>query len=219
MKVNVVAIDDHEVALIGLRQMLGSSEGCELVGAHHTLDEALALIRDPAAPSVDVVLLDLRLGDSSDPYFNATQLQEAGVRVLAYSSLESPYLVRRALQAGVAGVIEKTACVEDLLAAIRLAAQGHTYATADWAGIIDADPLINSVELSARQREVLELYAMGESAKRVATLTGLSPETVQDYLGRIRTKYALAGRPANTKIDLLIRAQEDGFLPGPLERA
>ena len=109
MKVNVVAIDDHEVALIGLRQMLGASEKCALVAGHHTLAESLALIRDPSAPSVDVVLLDLRLGDGSDPYFNATRLQETGVAVLAYSSLESPYLVRRALQAGVVGIIEKTA--------------------------------------------------------------------------------------------------------------
>jgi DNA-binding NarL/FixJ family response regulator len=118
----------------------------------------------------------------------------------------------------VAGVVEKSATAEELVTAISQAAQGRTYATPDWAGIIDSDPLINSVNLSQRQREVLELYAMGESAKRVASLTGLSPDTVQDYLGRIRTKYALAGRPANTKVELLFRAQEDGFLPGPLER-
>ena len=218
MKVNVVAIDDHEVALIGLAHMLGASVRCELVGAYHSISEVLAHIQEGDRPHVDVVLLDLRLTDGSDPYLNATMLQEAGVTVLVYSSLESPFLVRRALQAGVAGVVEKSATAEELVTAISQAAQGRTYATPDWAGIIDSDPLINSVNLSQRQREVLELYAMGESAKRVASLTGLSPDIVQDYLGRIRTKYALAGRPANTKVELLFRAQEDGFLPGPLER-
>lgn len=218
MKVNVVAIDDHEVALIGLAHMLEASTRCELVGAYNTVSEALTHIQDQGRSPVDVVLLDLRLADGGDPYINATALHEAGVTVLIYSSLESPFLVRRALQAGVAGVVEKSAMAGDLVPAIRQAAQGRTYATPDWAGIIDSDPLINSVNLSQRQREVLELYAMGESAKRVARLTGLSPDTVQDYLGRIRTKYALAGRPANTKVELLFRAQEDGFLPGPLER-
>ncbi|MDN6258870.1 MAG: helix-turn-helix transcriptional regulator, partial [Corynebacterium sp.] len=63
--------------------------------------------------------------------------------------------------------------------------------------------------------EVLELYASGEPAKRVARLPGISQETVNDYLGRIRVKYQNAGRPAPTKTDLFRRAQEDGYLPGP----
>lgn len=217
MDIKVVAVDDHEVALIGLEQMLSTSPRCSLVGAYHSIHEAMERLTDDSLPEVDVALLDLRLTDGSDPFLNATNLQEAGAKVLVYSSLESPFLVRRALRAGVAGVVEKSVAGEDLIAAIEQVAAGRTYATADWAGIIDSDPFIHAVDLSERQREVLELYAMGESARRVAMLTGLSAETVQDYLGRIRTKYALAGRPAPTKIDLYRRAQEDGFIPGPLE--
>ena len=56
---------------------------------------------------------------------------------------------------------------------------------------------------------------MGEPAKRVASLTGLSVETVNDYLSRIRTKYAQAGRPTFSKVDLVLRALEDGLIPGP----
>lgn len=218
MNANVVAIDDHEVALAGLHHMLQFAQDCTLVGAYHTVREALAHLHDPALPRPDAVLLDLRLHDGSDPFINATVLQEAGLPVLIYSSLESPYLVRRALHAGVVGVVEKSARAEDIIAAIHLAARGRVYVTAEWAGIIDSDPLIDTVDLSDRQREVLELYAMGESAKRVASILELSPETVQDYLGRIRTKYALAGRPANSKVELFRRAQEDGFLPGPVDR-
>ncbi|RNE48415.1 response regulator transcription factor [Corynebacterium alimapuense] len=217
MKLNVVAIDDHEIALLGLGQLLAAAEEIDLVGTYNTVGEVLSFIKGPAKPTVDVVLLDLRLADASDPFVNATQLQEAGVRVLVYSSLESPFLIRRALHAGVAGLVEKSSRCEDLVTAIQMAAQGQIYATADWAGIIDSDPVLHAVNLSQRQREVLELYAMGESAKRVARLTGLSTDTVQDYLGRIRSKYALAGRPANTKVDLFRRAQEDGFIPGPRE--
>lgn len=102
---NVVAIDDHEVALIGLTNMLGASSRCELVGAYHAIGEVLAHIHDTDRPRVDVVLLDLRPADGSDPYLNATMLQEAGATVLVYSSLESPFLVRRALQAGAAGAV------------------------------------------------------------------------------------------------------------------
>lgn len=217
MTIKVLAIDDHQVTLLGVRSILATAEGFEFVGGHYTLAEALKQINDPTQPEVDVVLLDLRLGPDTDPYENVKELVEAGVEVLIYSSLESPFFVRRAMSAGVAGILEKSVEPAILLRALEVVSRGGTYATAEWAGIIDADPLFNAVELSPRQREVLELYAMGESAKRVATITGLAQETVQDYLGRIRVKYSLAGRPAVSKVELYQRAQEDGFLPGPLE--
>lgn len=215
MTIRVVAIDDHAAALAGVDHVLGGTPDCEVVALVYTVEEALDRIGRVIPTDIDVVLLDLRLTGGSDPFTNAQLLLSAGVHVLIYSSLESPFLVRRALKAGVSGVVDKSAHTETLVAAIREAAAGRTVANASWAEIIDSDPLINAVELSERQREVLELYAIGESAKRVASLTGLSAETVQDYLGRIRTKYALAGRPAQTKVDLYRRAQEDGFLPGP----
>ena len=65
---------------------------------------------------------------------------------------------------------------------------------------------------------MLGLYASGESAARVASLTNLSTDTVNDYLGRIRQKYAEVGRPASTKTDLYRRALEDGWLPFPRRR-
>ena len=83
------------------------------------------------------------------------------------------------------------------------------------AAAIDGDPDLGDVGLSPRQLEVLELYASGEKLDRVARLTGLAPQTVNDYLQRIRQKYAEAGRPAPTKTDLYKRAVEDGLLPIP----
>lgn len=214
MTYSVAAVDDHQVALLGVKSLLDSVEECELVATFASVDE---LLGTADRPDIDVVLLDLRLADGSDPYFNASALKDAGYEVLIYSSLESPYLLRRALKAGVNGVVAKSAPPEELGTAVVTAAQGQAYATAEWAGVIDSDDEFAEVHLSERQREVLELYAMGESARRVAQLTGLSAETVQDYLARIRTKYAVAGRPAPAKIDLFRRAQEDGYVPGPWE--
>jgi DNA-binding CsgD family transcriptional regulator len=69
--------------------------------------------------------------------------------------------------------------------------------------------------LSGRERRVLALFADGMKAQLVASTLGLSESTVDDYLRRIRAKYAKVGRPANTKIDLYKRALEDGILPYP----
>ena len=62
---------------------------------------------------------------------------------------------------------------------------------------------------------MLALYASGEKSVSVAARAGLSSNTVSEYIRRIRTKYAIAGRPAYTKIDLYKRAVEDGILPSP----
>lgn len=217
MSINVVSVDDHQVALFGIERILSHAPDIDLVGAYLTVPEVLARMNDSEQPAVDVILLDLRLGADSDPMDNTIALTEAGGKVLAYSSLDSPYLMRRAMVGGVAGMVEKTAEPDVLLEAIRVVAAGQTFATSEWAGLIDSDPLVDAVDLSPRQREVIELYAMGVSAREVGLQTGLSPETVQDYLSRVRVKYSLAGRPAVTKVDLYRRAQEDGFLPGPHE--
>lgn len=211
MNVTVAAIEDHEATALGITHAVSNSADLEFQAVFPTVTD----YERSGWPYADVVLLDLRLGDDSDPFANAHRLISRGAHVLIYSSLESPYLIRRALQAGVHGVIEKSRPIAELTEAVRTVAAGEVYATADWAAAIDADGDFPHTKLSARQRDVLELYASGESAKRVARLLDLSPETVQDYLERIRTKYAVSGRPANTKIELFRRAQEDGLLPGP----
>ena len=71
------------------------------------------------------------------------------------------------------------------------------------------------VQLPARQQQVLALYASGEKASTVARRMNLSVDTVNDYITRIRRKYAEIGRPAPTKMDLYKRALEDGWLPVP----
>lgn len=227
----IAAVDDHELSLRGFASVIGSADDLELVGMFPTVDALLAELgtapgaelgtapgADPEhSPALDLVVLDLRLGDDSDPAANVLKLQQLTGNILILSSLESPFLVRRALQAGVLGMMPKSESSENLLAAIREAAAGRPVLTTEWAAVIDSDPNLSEVDLSPRQQEVLELYASGEPAKRVARMTGLAQDTVNDYLGRIRVKYKAAGRTAQTKTDLLFRAQEDGYLPGPTD--
>jgi DNA-binding CsgD family transcriptional regulator len=96
------------------------------------------------------------------------------------------------------------------------AGSGETIATTDWAAALDADSELADAKLSAREREILALYASGEKAQSVAYRTGLSRDTVANYISRIRVKYANVGRPAHTKVDLHRRAIEDGLMPDGL---
>lgn len=214
-------IEDHESVAIGLAAMLGPHSDLKLVATAGTVAELLA---DPACrgadggPELDLVVLDLRLSDGSSPEDNVRTLRDNGIEVLVFTGAENAFLVRSAARAGVLGVVRKSEDVPTVVAAVRRAASGEQVVTTDWAAAIDGDPQLSSVGLSPRQEEVLTLYASGEKASRVARLTGLSEQTVNDYLGRIRQKYADAGRPAPTKTDLYKRAVEDGWLPVPEHR-
>ncbi|MEU4838185.1 DNA-binding response regulator [Nocardia testacea] len=213
-------VEDHESVAIGLGAMLGPHPDLRLVATATTVDGLLA---DPScrlgdAWALDLVLLDLRLADDSVPEDNVRALRAVGVEVLVFTGAENPYLVRSAARAGVLGVLRKSEDAAAVVAAVRRAASGEQVVTTDWAAAIDGDPQLSGVGLSPRQEEVLMLYAAGEKAARVARLTGLSEQTVNDYLGRIRQKYADAGRPAPTKTDLYKRAVEDGWLPVPERR-
>lgn len=203
-------VEDHASVVLGVRAMLAETDDLQLVATAGTVPELLA-----QHEALDLTLLDLRLGDGSAPKANVDLLHAAGSGVLIYTGGENPYLVRAAARAGVLGVIRKSESLTVVVEAIRSAAGGRQVVTTDWAAAIDADPNLSEVGLSPRQREVLALYASGEKAARVARLTGLSEQTVHDYLGRIRQKYAEAGRPAPTKTDLYKRAVEDGWLPVP----
>ncbi|QSE87958.1 response regulator transcription factor (plasmid) [Rhodococcus pseudokoreensis] len=165
--------------------------------------------------ALDLVILDLRLADGSSPKANVEELRAAGLETLVFTGAENPYLLRLAARAGVLGVVRKSEANDTVVAAILAAADGRQVVTTEWAAAIDGDPGLSEVGLSPRQRDVLALYASGEKATRVARLTGLTPHTVNDYLARIRAKYAEAGRPAATKTDLYKRAVEDGWLPVP----
>jgi len=209
--IRIGLIEDHEVVGVGLRGLISAVPGWDLVVVARSVRD-LDLGRPGAR--LDLVLLDLRLDDGSSPGDNVTALQAAGIPTLAYTAGEDPALLRAAARAGVLGVVRKSDGVSVLIASIRRALRGEAVATTEWAAALDADAAIADAQLSPRERQVLALYASGETAHGIAEAMGLSRDTIVNYVGRIRTKYALAGRPASTKVDLHVRAREDGLLRG-----
>lgn len=202
----VGVVDDHEATVLGVEAILATTDDLEAVGHAPTVADLLA-----KGGTFDVVVLDLRLADDSAQQDNVDALTAAGARVLAFTSGEDPALVRAAARAGVCGMVRKSEPPEALLEALRQTVRGEVAASTDWAAAIDADR-DSAPRLTAREVEVLALYASGEKADRVARLLGISRDTVLDHVRRIRVKYAEADRPAPTKVDLYRRAVEDGVL-------
>ena len=206
----VALVDDHEIVAVAVRSCVADMDDVEFVGSAGTVPELLGTY-----PELDVVVLDLRLADGSSPVNNVQRLREAGSRVLAFTSGENPFLVRAVARTEVAGIIRKSEPVGVLQEAIRRAADDEPVVSSDWAAALDADPALRDAALSQQEQRVLALFASGVKAQAVAFRLGISVGTVDDYVRRIRAKYARVHRPAHTKVDLYKRALEDGFLPMP----
>ncbi len=206
----IALVDDHEIVSVALAGVIAQLPGLEFVGVAPTVDELLRTTED-----LDVVVLDLRLADGSSPINNVERLDALGLNVLAYTSGENPYLVRMVSQTPVLGVIRKSEPVAVLIDALERAAEGQPVVSTDWAAALDSDPALKEAHLSPQEQNVLALFAGGNKAQAVANSAGIALGTVDDYVRRIRAKYAKIGRHAHTKVDLYKRAVEDGFLPPP----
>lgn len=207
MRQRVGFVDDHPAMRLGLAALLSKTPDLQLVA---TSDSVRGLLQ--RAADLDVVPLDLILADGSTPAENIRALRSAGYPVLVLTSGERPQLVREAGRSGVAGMVRKSEPADVILTQIRAVLRGEVAATPDWAAALDSDTRFVSARLTAREAEILELYASGETAERVAGELFISRETVVDALKSIRAKYADAARPVRNKVVLFRRAVEDGIL-------
>lgn len=204
-RIRVGAIDDHPAVLKGVIAELGELPQAQVCVHARTVEELLQ-----AAVEVDVVLLDVQLGDGTDVAENVARLAATGAAVLLFTQEHRPAPIARALRSGAAGIVGKHEPMNVLVEAITAVAAGEPLLNPEWAAIVEGDP-----ELAPREAEAVRLYAAGLPLKSVARRMSLSQETVKEYLLRARRKYAAAGRPAQTKTDLYRRAVEDGYLDAP----
>jgi len=206
----VAIVDDHEIVSLSIGALLAEEPDLEFAGAWPS---AVELVRDGAV--ADLVVMDLNLRDGSLPSENVDRIRETGAVVVVLTSGENPFLIRDVSHAGVLGILRKSAPAEEILAAVRAAAAGVPAVTTEWAAAIDSDPEFSAAPLTAREREVLGLYASGLGAKAVASRLYISENTVDDHIRRIRSLYEGMRRPARTKVELYQRGIEDGFIPPP----
>jgi DNA-binding NarL/FixJ family response regulator len=208
--INVAAVDDHPIVLDAVTGWVMAAEsGIRVVGTAATVD---ALLAGPGR-SAHVVLLDLDLGDGTTVQRNVAAILTAGPAVLVLAASDKPVSVRAAMRAGALGYVLKNEETAQVRAAIKAVAAGEGWISPRLAYIFATDDAPDRPELSPQEGRALRLYATGMPMKSVARRMAISEETAKQYVGRVREKYARAGRAAPTKLDLYYRAVEDGHLP------
>lgn len=211
----VALIDDHESVRLGLEAACARSGTSDVVFSGSTVTSYLDWRAFSKSAPADVVVLDLTLGDGTTVTENVSALVADGSSVIIHSVADRPAAVREALSAGAAGVVSKSSRIDDVIAAIGTVARGEHLNNVEWASAVESDRAFADAQLSARERDVLRLYAAGLPLKVVADRLGVAYSTAKENITRVRIKYVEVGRPAPTKVDLARRAMEDGILAQP----
>jgi len=201
-KLRIFLADDHAVVREGLKSLINSQPGMEVIG--EAADGRTACVR-AADLRPDVVVMDVSMPDLNG--IDATrELHGAapGVKVLALTVHEDRMFMHQVLAAGASGYVLKRAAAEDLVHAIQVVARGEMYLDPIVAASLvkqiarkPRDGAAPTVEdLSDREAEVLQCIAHGHSNKEIATRLGISVKTVETYKARAMEKLGLQSRAA-----------------------
>lgn len=208
-RIRLALVDDHRMLLGALTEWIrNAASDIDMVAAVPTWPELTVHAEFP----VDVVLLDVDLKDNIPISLKINTLKTMGVKVVLMSTYSEPNLVREALAAGALGYLVKSEDAGMIVEAIRAAAKGEPFVSAELDLALSAGEVGGSPKLSAQERRVMALYGGGEPVKAVAYQLSISEETAKSYLKRIREKYRVAGFDVGTKVALRKRAIEDGIL-------
>jgi DNA-binding NarL/FixJ family response regulator len=203
MRRRVVLVDDHGLFRSGVRAELG--DAVDLVGEAASVEEAIPLIKelDP-----DVVLLDVHLPDGGgEAVITAVAPERPGVRFLALSVSDAAEDVIGVIRAGARGYVTKTISGTELAEAVDRVAEGDAVFSPRLAGfVLDAFRAGERVhgdaeleELTAREREVLQLIARGYRYKEIAARLHLSVKTIESHVSSVLRKLQLSSRAELTR--------------------
>ncbi len=208
----VAIVEDHLLQRKRTEDLVNAQDGLRVVRSSETLPEFLDwLSRSDPRVRPQLLILDLIVerGPSVDPD-HVRQLVDDGMRVLVLSALASATQVREVIRAGVGGVLGKRDSEADIIAAIWTVLKRGQWVTPEIASLMAADA--NRPRFSDQEERALILYASGLTLEAVAAALGVKPDTAKKYLARVKAKYAAAGRPARTKVDLGREAMRDGLV-------
>ena len=184
----ILLVDDHAVVREGVRRLLANAIDAEIIDAQSG-EAAQAAVR---VEKPHLVVLDLNLPGGGGLDLLARLLAEAPrLRVLIFSMHSSPAYVMRAMQAGAAGYVTKSASADELVEAIRKVAAGGRYLQRDLVTDLAGSDVWSrgpKQPLSSRDLDILRLLAQGRSLSEIAAELGASYKTIANACTGLKDK-------------------------------
>ena len=201
--ITLVLIDDNPLLREGIAALISSQPGFKVLGASADVDEALRKVREETP---EVVLIDIGLANDNSLRLTATVHKEVpAARVIVMGLLPLWLDVPTFVRAGASGFVMKDASFEDFLSTIRRVAAGaevlphalthslFSQITNNAAGIDKAQQL-ESMSLTGREIQVIELLGEGLSNKEIGERLHIAVHTVKSHVHNVLQKLALHSR-------------------------
>jgi DNA-binding NarL/FixJ family response regulator len=212
--IRVVLADDHPVYRDGLAALLGSVDGLDVVGTAANGQEAVEVTGETQP---DVVVMDVNMpGLNSIEATRQVTTDSPHVGVVVLTMSEEDSTVFAAMQAGARGYLLKGADQSEIVRAVTAVAHGEVIfgpamarrVAEYFSAAASSGSVMASVfpELTAREREVLDLVAAGRSNAQIASALFLSPKTVRNTVSNIFAKLHVADRA-----EAIVRARDAGL--------
>lgn len=189
--IRVLLADDHQLVRAGMRALIDSLPGFEIVGEAADGREVVRLARDDG---IDIVVLDLSMPGLNGLDATAHIVKEhPEIHVVILSMHTSENYVLDALRAGARGYVIKDSAPEELERALRAVAAGQRYLSPaishylldDYLRLVRGGEPPLAAPLTVRQREILQLIAEGRSTREIADRLSISVKTVETHRGQI----------------------------------
>ena len=193
----VFIADDHGIVRDGLRLLLSTLDGVEVVGEAADGLRLPALLEEQRA---DLLLLDLNMpGLNRLQFIQELRQRHPRLKILVLTANTETATVRSLLDAGVHGYLSKGEDTGELLEAIAALRSGEHYLARSLRLLLDSPgarpaghaDLLSGTELTRRERQVLILAAQGRSAREIAEHFSISPLTVRKHRENLMRKLDL----------------------------
>lgn len=208
----VLLAEDHRIVREGLRALIEKQSDMQVVAEAGNGHQAVQMAHKHGP---DIVIMDITMPDLNGIDATCQILKEAPqVRVIALSMHSDKHFVNGMLRAGVKGYLLKDCVSEELIQCIHTVISGRIYLSPTITPMIvkefisptRGDVLAANAELSAREREVLQMIAEGNSTKKIADSLCISVKTVETHRKNIMEKTEL-----HTVADLVKYAIRQGL--------
>ena len=193
MAISIILVDDHPLTRLGTARLLEHTEGMYI--AQQCTDLATVRAWLKSGGRADIALLDRGLPDG-DGLDLISDFKRANIRVIMFTSADSDDDIAQAITHGTEGYLLKTTEPDQLIHAIHSVAQGNSMLPTHIMQKLARGELLQDVlgKLSNREREIVDLIALGLPNKTISTRLNLSENTVRNHLSNIMQKLGMKNR-------------------------